>query len=494
MVKINPFDFLRNDRGRLPPKLLRGTRSSPCLALVASMPRAARILPSLLLLAILAGCVAPDPGAWGVPLDPAQEPAPSAAPPAPGEGPLRLGPENGRAMEPHVAARGSLVVVADHQQVPDDTPGRAVAFAIQIHRSDDFGATWTSAPLPRSVFAAFDPLGRMGNSGDSVLAFAPDGDLYLAGVAVDGFSTSPEVGTIHDLTVFLTRSTDGGATWEPALFWQRGYAPWGLMQDKPWFAIGPDGTLHYVWTEFTGLLYSTVKYVRSTDEGATWSAPLAITATRLQRITQPTGATLAAPGDGRVYLSLNDNNRQLAWRSDDNGATFHGPADLGPGAFPRFGQVVARHGDPLRAFVLGVDLRSPPRVWIRETTDGGATWGPRLLLAAHRTGEQQHPAGWIGDDGRLHVAYYDAGWPGGERVVVATVDKGVVTREQPAPGDPIAPGPYRREYFGLTGATGRLWAAWVAGDGGSYDDPVRTLQQGGDGGTGTWIAVARFEL
>lgn len=453
--------------------------------------RAALVFP--VLVALLSGCVAPDTLAgWGIPSvsDPGAPTVPG--PPAPGEGPLRLGPADGRAMEPHVAVRGSLVVVADHAQVPDDTPGRKVAFAIHVHRSADHGATWTSAPLPRSVFAAFDPLGRMGNSGDSVLAFAPDGALYLAGVAVDGFSLSPEVGTLHDLTVFLTRSRDGGATWEPALFHQRGYAPYGLMQDKPWLTVGPDGTLHYAWTEFTGLFSSTIRYARSTDDGATWSAPLDIAATKLPRITQPTGATLAAPGGGRVYLSANDNGRQLAWRSDDNGASFHGPTDVGPGAFPRFGQVVARAGDPLRAYALAVDTASP-RVYVRATSDGGLTWGPRLDLAPSRTGVQQHPAGWVGADGRLHVAYYDAGWPGGERVVVATVEDGAVVREQPAPGDPIAPGPYRREYFGLAGEGDRMWSAWVAGDGGSYDDPVATLQQGGDGGTGTWIAVARFE-
>lgn len=454
-------------------------------------------LAACLLLLLAPGCIAPltDVGAPAAQPPDADAATPSVAP----AWPARVGPPSARAMEPHVAARGNVLVVANHAEFETDE-GRTVS--LFVHRSEDGGRTWSSALLPRSVTAPFDPLGRMKDGGDAVLAYAPDGTLYLAGAAFAGVS-GPQLALINDLTVFVTRSRDDGRTWEPALFHARGAGPMLLMQDKPWLTLGADGALHLAWTEFATPFYTTVKYVRSADGGDTWSAPLDLAATDPVARTQVSGATIAAPGGGRVYvtaLELHPSNvlpddpasRQVAWWSEDDGATFHGPLVLGPAAFPRFGRVTAHGDDPMRAWVLVPDASPAPRMYAVETRDGGLTWSAPASLAPQRTGAQQHPAVWMEDPGTLHVAYYDAGWPGGERVVLARLEEGVVVEERAAPGDPLRPGPYRREYFGLAhDGDDRLWAAWVGGDGGS-EDPFAALQ--GDAGSGTWVAVAPFDV
>jgi hypothetical protein len=456
-----------------------------------------RLVACLLLTSLLlGGCIAPlgdlaFSGASSRPSAPTASSAPSW--------PAQVGPADGRAMEPHVAARGNVLVAANHAEYFSDA---GPATSLFVHRSEDGGRTWSSALLPAGVFAPFDPLGTMKDGGDAVLAYAQDGTLYMAGVALDAVVVPSVAFVIHDLTVFVTRSHDDGRTWEPALFHVRGHGPMLLMQDKPWLEVGADGALHLAWTEFVTPMLTTVKYVRSGDGGETWSAPLDLATGDLLAGTQVSGATLAAPGGGRVYVAALEirssvldpavASRQVAWWSDDDGATFHGPVGLGPASFPRFGRVAAHGDDPMRAWALVSDVSPQPRMYAVETRDGGLTWSAPVFLAPQRNGTQQHPAVWMEDPGTLHVAYYDAGWPGGERVVLARLEEGAVVEERPAPGDPVRPGPYRREYFGLAhDGDGRLWAAWVGGDGGSEDGLAALM---GDAGTGTWVAVAPFEV
>ena len=403
-------------------------------------------------------------------------------------GPTRLGLGE-HAMEPHVAVRNAsgatAIVVANMADVREAT-GRNPTTRIEVHRSTDGGATWTSALLPTSIFAARDPLGQFTFTGDAVLAYGPEGELYLAGVAAGGVTeTYPALGvfgTIRDLSVFVTRSDDDGATWSPVLYWTRGLgpAPLGTMQDKNWVTVGPDGVVHLGWTEFTSFPHTTIRYVRSADGGATWTTPRTLVETRVQDYHVYSGLTLAAPGGGRVYASYSLITRggtgapgqQLALASADNGATWSPPVVLGASWFPRFGQVFADPADPLHAFMAVPD--GDVRAYLVETTDGGATWSAPLRLSP-RAGPEPLAAGWVDGQGRAVVAYYDEAWPGGERVVVATVDGGAVVAEQVLGSAAIDPGIRRREYFGVAGADGEAWAAWIGGD----DD------------TGTWVEAQR---
>lgn len=121
---------------------------------------------------------------------------------------------------------------------------------------------------------------------ESFPATGPDGELYIAFLQFQGGfgSTRPHSG------VWVIRSTDGGET-----FTQQtkvtGIAqipspipPAGSLANDgsnsfrtgtaPGVAVTADGTVHLVWGEWVNGTDAEVRYSRSIDGGATWSAPI----------------------------------------------------------------------------------------------------------------------------------------------------------------------------------------------------------------------------
>lgn len=389
----------------------------------------------------------------------------------------RLGAD---AAESSVAVRPSdppVVVVANLEYFHDPSGLEDTTFDVVLHRSLDGGRAWTTARLPASTRAPFDPAGSYHDVGDPVLTYAPDGALYLSAVAAVG-AWKDGVSTVLDAeTVFVTRSTDDGATWSPAVFHETLPGAFGsvagtnvviagLIQDKEWIAAGPDGVLHLVWTTFAET-QTVLRYARSLDNGATWSGPRAIAASGAGRIL--TGGVLSAAAPGRVVVAAVDTpivgvgadsgGRARVWTSDDGGASFVERSSPGPAAVSRFTSVAADSRDATTVWFAGVD---GTRVYLTRSLDEGRSWSAPLRMGANRTGVQQQPALWVEASGRCRLTFYDAGWPGGERLVHAIVDDRGVAFEGAA-GPPVAPGRYRRDYVGLAGTGGTSWATWVAG-------------------------------
>ena len=162
---------------------------------------------------------------------------------------------------------------------------------IKVVVSRDGGATW-SAPVALSDSAQF-PRAISG----SVPVVAPDGTAYV--FYADFISnTGP-------LSIRFSRSTDGGATWSapapvatglasPGRFRLRNADPdFGVLAGRgfrsnsfPSAAIGPDGKIYVVWTDFPSASSCTndgsgrppcedanVRMAVSTNGGFTWSAP-----------------------------------------------------------------------------------------------------------------------------------------------------------------------------------------------------------------------------
>ena len=157
---------------------------------------------------------------------------------------LALGMRRG----PRVAVAGDAVVVTaigGHEGKGRD--GDLLAW-----RSLDGGITWTGPSRVNTV----DASAREGLHG---MAGSPDGSVYCAWLDLRARRTE----------IYGARSSDGGATWEPDRLVYR--SPGGSVCEccHPSVAYGPDGRLHVMWrNQLQGArdLYLT----RSADGGATF--------------------------------------------------------------------------------------------------------------------------------------------------------------------------------------------------------------------------------
>jgi hypothetical protein len=132
----------------------------------------------------------------------------------------------------------------------------------------------------------------------------------------------------------FARSLDGGAAFEAPINLSRSTGGDGKarIDAETWhngsldLARAPDGTLHAAWTEYDGQLW----VARSTDRGASFTAPVALVADPGRPARAP---ALAAAADA-VYLAWTvgeDRGADLRLAvSRDGGATFSAPAIVAP--------------------------------------------------------------------------------------------------------------------------------------------------------------------
>lgn len=241
---------------------------------------------------------------------------------------------------------------------------------IYFARSTDDGATWS---LPVRV-----DLGDAPNQTDSDLpkiATSSSGVVLVVWEEVrDAFS---QQSTNDD--VFYNRSTDGGLTWQPiSLPLNTGTAGAHVTSDvdRVWLSASGD-TFHVTWEEdsLTALGGSEeMWYTRSTDAGATWSTPVA--------------------------LSMNAGNNDV----DE----------------PKV------EADGSLAVIVYVD--SADDVIAHRSTDGGATWSTGVQIESNLGGNADEPILEVrGNTVVVSWTEQDPGTPGGEGVHVAVSNDGGVT-------------------------------------------------------------------
>ena len=258
---------------------------------------------------------------------------------------------------------------------------------IEVVRSLDAGRSWTQP----TVVADSDADDR--NPG---LGTSPAGTLVLAYHRNFGYD---QTGSIVDrplaldqrrpVEAMLTRSHDGGLTWERP-------RPLGvelLTDGSPYGKIValPDGTLllpiyapprSALLGERVGELRENTYcsyLLRSADDGLTWSDPT------LVGVNVDETALLVLP-DGDVLAQMRDSHDGGLWttRSADGGRTWSAPARLtGPGQHPA-DMVRLADGAVLTAY----GNRNPPyRVEALVSRDGGRSWLPgRLAFSGHLYG------------------------------------------------------------------------------------------------------------
>jgi len=272
----------------------------------------------------------------------------------------------------------------------------------------DGGDTWVDGTLPL--------LGTFDASGDSDVAFGPNGDVFYSCLIFQRDSDTPPSG------VYVTRSTDGGQTW--GSFSPVSVAASNEFDDKEFMEVDRtggafNGNIYVSWTKFNSS-GSPIFFSRSTDNGATFSTPFQISDNPNNQGSIP----IVGPG-GEVYVIWEDFNSGVFRldRSLDGGATF-GTDSILPSpvtvTFPLSGfsfrgnsfpyAAVDTSGGPFdgRIYVVWDDARDDAAdIFLTFSDDGGASWSSPKRISGPATGSREFfPFVTVDERGRLDVMFY----------------------------------------------------------------------------------------
>jgi hypothetical protein len=235
--------------------------------------------------------------------------------------------------------------------------------ALRYVRSTDGGSTWSK---PVSV-TDDDAFGRRHNF--HALHAAADGSLYISWLDDRAGKAAP----------YLTRSIDGGKTWEANRRVGTGEA---CPCCRTAIATTPEGTLFVAWRAVLPGHVRDIVVARSGDGGVTWTEPT--------RVHADDWVYPGCPHAGPSIQVDRSNQLHVAWwvgkegaagvyyaRSPDGGATFTAPVALGIAKYSQPAHVqmaLGPRGDVVVAWEDGT--RQVPRVVVRISRDGSTTFGP----------------------------------------------------------------------------------------------------------------------
>lgn len=340
-----------------------------------------------------------------------------------GDDPAPLPPAMRAQAEPHIARSpvtpGFLTAVFQEGRFTD---GGAVDCGYAV--THDGGLSWTRALIPNLTKASG---GTYLRATDPVAGIDLGGRIFLTteGSTTIGFA---------DGTILVSRSTDGGATFEaPAVVFRP--ASSSNFPDKPWMAVNTfggtatAGRILVTWTLFGTTAASPIFRSYSDDHGVTWSSVAAIHSTLSNaQGSQPiflrdgrvaiiywnfgssgfTGGDAALPGPEEIDMVL----------SSDGGVTF-GPPSLVT-TVARYEQPSIRNGvflpsattdrinGHLSVVYQALDSTGMPRIFFTKSSNAGTTWtAPVAITDNPGTGVFNAAIAASPDGQRLTASFYD---------------------------------------------------------------------------------------
>ncbi len=248
-----------------------------------------------------------------------------------------------------------------------------------------------ASPLFLQAQVLFSPpanISNDGHSGDQQMAIDPGGNINVVWLdTTPGYSA-----------VFFSRSSDGGATFS---------SPQNLSTDPngslaPQIAVDPSGGINVVWEDSTSP--NDIFFSRSSDGGATFSTPKNIS-------NNPAGANnpyLAVDSGGNinvVWVGSPKTAPSIIFfsRSSDGGATFSTPIAVSTN--PSDGPLVAVDfaGNINVAWIEGLD--GPFHAAFSRSSDGGATFtAPKQISGLSEVDPGPRMA--LDSNGNIYVVWY----------------------------------------------------------------------------------------
>jgi Bacterial Ig-like domain (group 3)/BNR repeat-like domain/Carboxypeptidase regulatory-like domain len=236
--------------------------------------------------------------------------------------------------------------------------------AIVVARSSDYGASWQNLGTVVNGIASTtqgNDKEMMAIDNTSGQAFSHPGRIYVIWDAANAEKIA---------------NSDDGAAWTTVNFPSNTGAIGGNV------VVGADGTVYAIWTRYN---VETIVFSKSTDGGATWTAPQVI-------------ATLA-------LQSFGTNNKPAA--QDKRGINAFGAIDVDRNpASSFFGNLYVSFPDFPSGTTTGADINS----YVVRSTNGGTSWSSRVKVNDDNFGGTQiFP--WLAvdqSDGTVNVSWYDS--------------------------------------------------------------------------------------
>ena len=279
--------------------------------------------------------------------------------------------------------------------------------------SFDGGSTWTRGALPLTPCTG----GPWERASDPWVTFAPDGTAYQVSLVFNGNEDS---GTS---ALAVSRSADGGLTWSaPVVIGQTT----GQFNDKETITADPfdSRVVYVVWDRLFGETAGATYFSRTTDAGATWEPAREIyrppgsgtTIANLIRVL-PDGTLV------NMFMQLSGQPRIMVMRSTDRGVTWSAPAtvslsgamgatDPETGFFIRDAEIVPQMAvaPDGKLYIVWQDARYTQQrdaISISRSADGGLTWSTPVRVNGDPGVQAFIPQVHVLADGTIGVTYYD---------------------------------------------------------------------------------------